>query len=109
MKVENIIQLWYPFLNMDADTLIIVFISICVFVSILLFGFWVFIWIATGSNAHASGTVPAPVVQPPVVCEGCGCKLATIPPQEWLAAMKPFILCGSCAAGLPSKQEDDHG
>jgi hypothetical protein len=44
---------------MNYDTMIIVFISIGVFVSILLFGFWVFIWIATGSK-------------PECVCPLCG-------------------------------------
>jgi hypothetical protein len=38
---------------MNYDTMIITFISIGVFVSILLFGFWIFIWIATGSNAES--------------------------------------------------------
>jgi hypothetical protein len=35
---------------MNYDDIIICGISIGVFVSILLFGFWVFIWIATGSH-----------------------------------------------------------
>jgi rubredoxin len=47
---------------MTIDTMIIVFISIGVFVSILLFGFWVFIWIATGSTEST----------PQCVCPLCG-------------------------------------
>ena len=34
----------------------------------------------------------------PIECEECGCKMASIPPPEWLKATAPRILCGKCAA-----------
>jgi hypothetical protein len=47
---------------MNLGDIIIGFIYIGVFVSILLFGFWVFIWIATGSTES----------NPQCVCPLCG-------------------------------------
>jgi hypothetical protein len=47
---------------MNLGDIIITFISIGVFVSILLFGFWAFIWIATGATES----------NPQCVCPLCG-------------------------------------